>query len=84
MVQNVMVQCVGEGSRVDQLLRVERVLHGAVRGELSDLVTREIADRMQKRAPSLQRVDIPCTGHAPMLTEPAAIAALAGFLEKAP
>ena len=55
-----------------------------VRGELSDLVTREIADRMQKRAPSLQRVDIPCTGHAPMLTEPAAIAALAGFLEKAP
>ena len=40
-----------------------------IRGELSDLIT-EIADRMQRMAPAMQRVDVPGVGHAPMLTEP--------------
>ena len=55
-----------------------------VRGELSDLLSRDIADKMQRRAPALERVDVPRVGHAPMLTEPAAFDAIARFLQTAP
>lgn len=51
-----------------------------VRGELSDIVSAEIAERMQRTAPQLRRVDIPGVGHAPMLTEPAAVDAIEEFL----
>jgi pimeloyl-ACP methyl ester carboxylesterase len=55
-----------------------------VRGELSDLLSREIADKMERRAPAMHRVEIPRVGHAPMLTEPQAVEAIAAFLETAP
>jgi pimeloyl-ACP methyl ester carboxylesterase len=55
-----------------------------VRGELSDLLSSEIADKMQRRAPSIQRVEVPRVGHAPTLAEPAAAQAIARFLETAP
>lgn len=55
-----------------------------VRGKLSDLVTDEIADQMQARAPSLRRADVPNVGHAPMLTEPAAWTAIDKFLDEVP
>jgi pimeloyl-ACP methyl ester carboxylesterase len=54
-----------------------------VRGELSDLLTRETAEAMRARAPQMAYAEIPGVGHAPTLTEPPAKAALAAFLERA-
>lgn len=51
-----------------------------IRGQLSDIISADIAERMQRMAPRLQRVDIPRVGHAPMLTEPAAVDAINQFL----
>lgn len=55
-----------------------------VRGETSDIVNAEIAGRMQRAAPRLQRIDVPGIGHAPMLTEPEAIGAIEDFLAGVP
>ena len=51
-----------------------------LRGGLSDLITAGIADRMKRAAPGLRLVEVPRVGHAPMLTEPAAIEAIGNFL----
>ena len=55
-----------------------------LRGETSDIVSGAIADRMQRMAPRMQRVDVPGVGHAPMLTEPQAVDAIAQFLRTVP
>jgi pimeloyl-ACP methyl ester carboxylesterase len=55
-----------------------------VRGEISDILSVGIAERMQRMAPRLQRVDVPDVGHAPMLTEPAAVDAIGQFLRTVP
>jgi len=55
-----------------------------VRGANSDVVTQPIADKMQRKAPALRRADVPGVGHAPMLTEPAAIDAIKQFLRAVP
>jgi len=55
-----------------------------VRGVLSDVLDETSAKRMAIAAPDMKRVDIDYTGHAPMLTEPAAQAAVADFLENLP
>jgi pimeloyl-ACP methyl ester carboxylesterase len=55
-----------------------------IRGELSDVISAEIADRMQRMAPRMQRVDVPGVGHAPMLTEPVAVDAIDRFLRTVP
>ena len=55
-----------------------------IRGELSDLLSAEIADKMQRRAPAIRRVEIPRVGHAPMLNEPPAVEAIQAFLRTAP
>jgi pimeloyl-ACP methyl ester carboxylesterase len=55
-----------------------------LRGALSDVVTAEIAARMQRKAPGLKRVDVPNVGHAPMLMEAAAIGAIEDFLAGVP
>ena len=55
-----------------------------IRGEISDVISRDIAARMQSRAPTMQRVDVPGVGHAPMLDEPAAVAAIKDFLARVP
>ena len=55
-----------------------------VRGALSDIITGEIADRMQRQAPRLKRVDVPNVGHAPMLSEPVAVDAIDKFLRTVP
>lgn len=52
-----------------------------VRGANSDVITPVIADRMARAAPSLRRVDVPGAGHAPNLTEPAAVDAISQFLK---
>lgn len=51
-----------------------------VRGAKSDIITSAIADKMARKAPGLRRVDVPGVGHAPMLTEAAAVDAIDQFL----
>ncbi|MEO5578616.1 MAG: alpha/beta hydrolase [Sphingomicrobium sp.] len=51
-----------------------------VRGAQSDVITPAIADKMARKAPGLRRVDVPGVGHAPMLTEYAAVEAIDQFL----
>ena len=52
-----------------------------VRGALSDLLDDSEAKKMAAQSPDFTRVDIDYIGHAPMLTEPAAHAAITEFLE---
>lgn len=51
-----------------------------VRGETSDLLSPAIAAKMRKRAPKMDYVEVPGVGHAPMLDEPEAKAAIFPFL----
>ena len=51
-----------------------------VRGALSDLLSPPIVERMRKAAPGMAYVEVPSVGHAPMLDEPAAKAAIFEFL----
>jgi pimeloyl-ACP methyl ester carboxylesterase len=55
-----------------------------VHGQTSDIVSAEIADRMQRIAPRMQRVDVPGVGHAPMLAEREAVDAIEQFLKTVP
>ena len=55
-----------------------------VRGATSDLLSPEIAARMRKRAPKMDFVEVPGVGHAPMLDEPEAKAAIFPFLSELP
>jgi pimeloyl-ACP methyl ester carboxylesterase len=55
-----------------------------IRGRISDLITAEIANRMQAAAPQLEVTEVPGVGHAPMLTEPEAQAAIGRFIDAAP
>lgn len=55
-----------------------------IRGGNSDIVGPEEASYMRRAAPQLRYAEVPGVGHAPMLTEPAARAALAEFLDSVP
>ncbi len=55
-----------------------------VRGANSDIVGPDEAQYMRRAAPGLRYAEVPGVGHAPMLTEPAAREALAGFLASVP
>ena len=55
-----------------------------VRGETSDLLSPAIAGKMRKRAPKMDYVEVPGVGHAPMLDEPEAKAAIFPFLGELP
>jgi pimeloyl-ACP methyl ester carboxylesterase len=55
-----------------------------VRGEISDLIDPAIAERMRAAAPDMTHVEVPGVGHAPMLTEPEAWAAIENLLQEAP
>ncbi len=55
-----------------------------IRGALSDIVSRDIAERMQRSAPGMELAEVPGVGHAPMLNEAAAIAAIDNFLARVP
>lgn len=55
-----------------------------VRGALSDVLTADIAARMRKAAPRMEEAVVPDVGHAPMLTEPAALDAIRRFLAPLP
>ncbi len=53
-----------------------------VRGELSDLLSVETLAQMQQRLPGSEAVTVPRVGHAPMLDEPEAAAAIDRFLAR--
>ncbi|CAN7335987.1 alpha/beta fold hydrolase [Brevundimonas sp. LjRoot202] len=55
-----------------------------VRGQTSDLLSEAIAAKMRKRAPKMDYVEVPGVGHAPMLDEPEAKAAIFPFLGELP
>jgi pimeloyl-ACP methyl ester carboxylesterase len=55
-----------------------------VRGALSDLLETRQAEWMRRAAPAMQYVEVPNVGHAPMLTEPAALEAIVDFLSTVP
>ena len=65
-----------------RLARARPVL--LVRGETSDLLSEAIAAKMRKRAPKMDFVEVPGVGHAPMLDEPEAKAAIFPFLGELP
>lgn len=53
-----------------------------VHGEISDLLTPNIIAAMRKANPTFDYVGVPRTGHPPMMTEPASLAAIKKFLAK--
>ena len=53
-----------------------------LRGELSDLLADDTVAEMKRRAPGMDAVTVPGVGHAPMLDEPAAIAAIDRLLAR--
>lgn len=55
-----------------------------IRGELSDILSAEIVRRMAVVKPDLKTAVIPNRGHAPLLDEPASMAAIDAFLEQLP
>jgi len=55
-----------------------------VRGALSDILSADIAGRMREAAPAMAYAEVTGVGHAPMLDEPEALAAIDALLEAAP
>ena len=55
-----------------------------IRGEISDVITAPIAARMKEAAPRMGEAVVPGVGHAPMLSEPAALDAIRAFLARQP
>lgn len=55
-----------------------------VRGALSDLMEEDQVRLMQPLSPDFTRIDVEGVGHAPLLTEPEAKAAILGFLKEMP
>ncbi|HWE46671.1 MAG TPA: alpha/beta hydrolase [Caulobacteraceae bacterium] len=55
-----------------------------IRGATSDILDPKTVKKMQRAAPHMGYTEIPGVGHAPMLDEPAAKAAILDFLSKAP
>ena len=56
----------------------------AIRGELSDLLSPSIFERMRREKPDLLQLSVPNRGHAPLLHEPFCQEALDRFLEHIP
>jgi len=54
----------------------------ALRGARSDILSAATLAAMAERLPGLEAVEVPGRGHAPMLDEPVALAALTRFLDR--
>ncbi len=61
--------------------RKHRIL--VIRGANSDILAQAVAERMARRA-NVELATVPGVGHAPVLTEPAALQALSSFLASVP
>ena len=53
-------------------------------GRLSDILTKDIVDKMTARKPDLEIVPVPNRGHVPLLDEPECVAAIDEFLQRVP
>jgi pimeloyl-ACP methyl ester carboxylesterase len=53
-----------------------------IRGALSDILSAETLDRMQRQKPDLERVTVGNRGHVPLLDEPEALGAIDRFLAR--
>ncbi len=53
-----------------------------VRGENSDLLSRQTADEMAQRRPDMIRAEVPARGHVPFLDEPEALEAIRAWLDR--
>lgn len=53
-----------------------------VRGALTDLLSMKTVEEMQRRSPAMSLAQVPDVGHAPLLTEPVAEAALDAFFNQ--
>lgn len=53
-----------------------------IRGETSDILSRDITARMRAAAPEMAFAEVPAVGHAPMLDEPVASAAIVRLLDR--
>jgi pimeloyl-ACP methyl ester carboxylesterase len=53
-----------------------------VRGALSDLLSAATVAEMQARAPGVEAVEVPRTGHTPTLAESPVVAAIGAFLDR--
>jgi pimeloyl-ACP methyl ester carboxylesterase len=62
--------------------RLEQTPTLVVRGALSDILSSEGLSKMCARHPDIEAVEVPRIGHAPLLTEPAAAAAIERFLAR--
>jgi len=51
-----------------------------IRGALSDILAAQTVAEMARRHPQLGHVEVPQVGHAPLLSEPAALGAIEAFL----
>ncbi len=51
-------------------------------GVMSDILTKDIVDRMKARKPDLEVVAVPDRGHVPLLDEPECLAAVDNFLQR--
>jgi len=56
----------------------------AIRGELSDLLSPQVFDRMRREKPDLLQLSVPNRGHAPLLHEPICRDAIDAFLAAIP
>lgn len=54
----------------------------AIRGETSDLLSRETLAAMAERHPGLETFEVPGQGHAPLLRDPPTIERIARFVER--
>lgn len=84
VVRRMEAQLADAGESVDLWPLFEQIANVPVlllRGENSQLLTREIMAEMAERHPALEAVEIPDRGHAPFLDEPAALGAIDAFLE---
>ena len=54
----------------------------SIRGELSDLLSRECVSEMQRRRPDMETYDVPLQGHAPLLADAPTIARIKAFCRR--
>ncbi len=66
-------------SLFDNTYRVPTLI---VRGEHSDLLSREVVVQMEEKHPLIQSVEIANRGHAPILDEPSALSSIQSWIKR--